>query len=186
MSLGNKTTILPPMLSTFLLVLLVLIITIYSIYTLVPVLFFHSAPYIRSNKARINTMLELADIKPGMRVIDIGSGDGEICLHAAKRGANALGIELNPFLVLLSRIRSRTLGVSHQTRFVSKNFWQFKLPIETDVVLCYLRPHVMQELWPKLIADLHPGTIIISNSFYIPQVEPEKEKDGVMRYRIPE
>ena len=40
----------------------------------------------------------------------------------------------------------------------------------------------MKELWPKLVAELKPGTIIISNSFYVPQAKPEEEKGGVMKY----
>lgn len=129
-------------------------------------------------------MFEFAQIKPDMHVIDIGSGDGEICLRAAKSGAKTLGIEFNPFLVFFSKLRSRLQNTSSQTTFISKNFWRMKLPAETDIVFCYLRPDVMKELWPKLVAELKPGTIVISNAFYIPQVKPEIERDGVMKYRI--
>ena len=117
-------------LSLIILLLFVFAIILYSIYTLIPVLFFHSAPYIRSRETSMNQMFEFAQIKPGMHVMDIGSGDGELCLRAAKMGANALGIEFNPFLVLASRIRARRLGIGSRTTFIAKNFWYMKLPTE--------------------------------------------------------
>jgi hypothetical protein len=171
-------------LSLILISLFVVAIITYSIYTLIPVLFFHSAPYIRSRETSIAQILEFAQIKQGIHVMDIGSGDGELCLRAAKMGAKTLGIEFNPFLVLVSRIRARRLGVGSRTTFIAKNFWRMRLPIETDIVFCYLRPDVMKELWPKLVAELKPGTVVISNSFYIPQAKPEREQEGVMLYRI--
>ncbi len=58
---------------------------------------------------RMARSLALADLRPGMRVLDIGCGRGEIALHAAKRGAEVVGIDYSPSCLRLSR---RTLRVA--------------------------------------------------------------------------
>ena len=67
-------------------------------------------------------MLEIADVSAGDFVIDLGSGDGRTVIAAAKLGASARGIEINPAMVEHSKIKAREAGVSGKTEFIHADF----------------------------------------------------------------
>ncbi|MGA9351575.1 MAG: class I SAM-dependent methyltransferase [Anaerolineae bacterium] len=60
---------------------------------------------------RMARSLLLMDLRPGMRVLDMGCGRGEIVLHAAKRGAEVVGIDYSAACLTLTR---RTLEVASE------------------------------------------------------------------------
>jgi protein FAM173B len=69
---------------------------------------FIGAPYVPTRHADIQRLLrdELKLDKDDI-VLDVGSGDGAVLQEVAKTGAQAIGYEINPFLVLASRWRLR-------------------------------------------------------------------------------
>ena len=82
---------------------------------------FLDLPYVATKREKIPTIIKLANIKKaegpeGTRrrdvAIDLGSGDGRLLFAAAKSGAQAIGYEVNPLLVLFTRIKSYLLGYS--------------------------------------------------------------------------
>ena len=82
-----------------------------------------SVPWIRSRRVYTKAMLDLAEVKPGDRVVDFGSGDGSIIFHAIKNyGATGVGYEQLFALVFFSRLRSRWLCVSDRASFFQKDF----------------------------------------------------------------
>ena len=60
----------------------------------------------------VDKMLDMAQLTPRDRLVDLGSGDGRLVITAAKRGATARGIEYNPDMVELARSQARAEGVS--------------------------------------------------------------------------
>src|SRR5687768_3101806 len=60
----------------------------------------------------VRVMLELAEVGPGDTLYDLGSGDGRIVIEAAKRGARAVGIEIDGELVERARRMAREAGVA--------------------------------------------------------------------------
>jgi SAM-dependent methyltransferase len=131
--------------------------------------FYTGAPYVPSKMKSAKRMIELARITKGTRVIDLGSGDGKLLFLAASKGAVATGVEINPFLVLLTNIKA--VFTPHRIRIhaVWKNFWNADLS-KADVVLLYLIPWKMEKLEQKILKETNPGTIIISNSFIFPHI----------------
>lgn len=144
---------------------------------------YFGAPFIRSDKKKIKTMLDLAEIKPDNVVVDLGSGDGSLVIEAAKQGARAVGIEINPFLVWYSQWRARRLGVHNNASFMRKNFRRYPLK-EADVVFLYLWPSTIEELKHKLAHELKPGARIISNSFPIPEWTAIMKRDNTYLYEM--
>src|SRR5687768_11436535 len=67
--------------------------------------------------AVVEKMLDMAKITPQDFVMDLGSGDGRNIIAAAKRGANALGVEFNPDMVELSRRQAAAAGVADKAKF---------------------------------------------------------------------
>ncbi len=165
------------------LTVLVLFAVLFSAFEIYAVVIGHlkGAPYVRSPKKYVKTMIELAEIKPGELIIDLGSGDGTIVIEAARKGARAVGIEINPFLVLWSRYRIKKLGLKEQAQIVKGNFFKYSL-VDADVILFYLLPKIMNRLKEKFSRELKPGTRIISYAFPIPGWTPRSQKNGVFMY----
>lgn len=125
--------------------------------------FITGAPYVPTTNSVARSMIELAHIKNGMTVYDLGSGDGKLLLLAAEQGARAIGIEINPFLVCLSR--ARAFGKNISVRWGS--FWNADLG-NGDILFIYLLPWRMDNLAKFLKDRCRPGTLIVSNSFVFP------------------
>lgn len=136
--------------------------------------FLSGAPYVPSTNPVARKMVELAKLKQGQRVYDIGSGDGKILLLAAENGVHAVGIEINPLLALYTSARfafrtfpGSTPIKSGSIRTIWRNFWSHSFA-DADVVFVYLLPWHMTKLASKLKRELKPGAIVVTNSFIIP------------------
>ena len=140
------------------------------------------APFVPSKPQRIRTMVELADIKEGTRAVDLGSGDGAILLEAARHGAVATGIEMNPFLIPYARWRAKRNGLADRVTVIKGDIWDYPLQ-DAEVVFLYLLPKFLGKLKGKLTTELASGTLVVSNAFPVPGWTPIQEKDGVFLYR---
>jgi SAM-dependent methyltransferase len=111
----------------------------------------------------VTRMLDMAKVTSSDYVIDLGSGDGRTVIAAAKRGAQALGIEYNPDMVELSRINATKEGVGEKAQFKKADIFESDFSMAT-VITMFLLPDLNIKLRPKLL-DLKPGTRIVSNTF---------------------
>lgn len=112
--------------------------------------------------ALVNTMLDLARLKPGDHLIDLGSGDGRLVIAAAKRGARAHGIEYDGKLVVYARRAAQQAGVADKATFAKADLFASDFS-QATVVTLFLGPELNRKLLPKLL-DLKPGTRIVSNT----------------------
>lgn len=143
--------------------------------------FFSDAPFVPSSRRKRRAMLDCADIRTGETVIDAGSGDGSLLIASAGRGARAIGIESNPFLVLYSRIRALSSARCNNITIIRGNLFSHSFR-EADVLFLYLFPQTLEKLKEKLEKELRPGARVISNTFPITGWTPEKEHDKVFLY----
>ena len=133
-------------------------------------------PYVPTPQVVVDRMLELAQIKPGDTVIDLGSGDGRIMITAAQRyGARGFGVELNPRLVESSNEAAKTAGVADRVKFLQQDLFKTDFR-EADVLTLYLLPDVNMALRPKILADLKPGTRVVSHDYGMGVWRPEVEE----------
>ncbi|PXA91697.1 SAM-dependent methyltransferase [Nostoc sp. 3335mG] len=121
-------------------------------------------PYVPTPPEVVTGMLDLAELKAGERLIDLGSGDGRIPIAAAKRGASALGVEIDHRLVTRARSLAQIADQSARARFVRADLFSVSLR-DADVVTLYLLPDVNQRLKPKLLNELRPGARVVSHAF---------------------
>lgn len=135
------------------------------------------APYVNTPREDVELMLELAAVGPGDYVIDLGSGDGRIVINAALRGAMGHGIELDRELVVQARERARAAEVSERTLFRHGDIFDADIGA-ASVVTMYLMPDVNLRLRPKLLAELAPGTRVLSNSFHMGEWQPDRRVQG--------
>lgn len=143
--------------------------------------FLTGAPFVPSSQTRTRSMVKLAHLKPGMTVYDLGSGDGRILLAAAKKGAKAIGIEINPFLVLWSKIRCRDKNIIIRWN----SLWNTDIS-DAHVVFVYLLPTHMKKLEQKLTNQLRRGTLVVSNSFIFPnwKILRQDKKNHIYVFRV--
>jgi SAM-dependent methyltransferase len=120
--------------------------------------------------AVVQRMLDMAEVKPGERVVDLGSGDGKITIAAARRGAVARGIEYNPEMVALSRRNAQAAGV--KVDFEQGDIFQADFR-NADVVTLYLLPNLNERLRPILL-DMKPGTRVTSHQFRMGDWQPDR------------
>ena len=139
-----------------------------------------TVPFVVSPEEVVDRMLRIADVGADDYLIDLGSGDGRIVIGAAKRGARALGIDIDPTLVAKGRENAAAAGVSDQTEFIAQDLFDTDLS-RASVVTMYLLPEVNLRLRPKLLA-LKPGTRLVSHDWNMGEWEP----DETIELRTPE
>lgn len=106
------------------------------------------------------------------RVADLGSGLGGAlrAMAEAPRVAEAVGFETAPLPWLISRMR---FGGHPRIRLRRTSFWNERLT-DFDVVYAFLSPAPMPRLWAKLVREARRPMLLISNSFAVPDVEPDE------------
>lgn len=140
------------------------------------------APYLPTSKQRVKKMLEIAGLKSGEILIDMGSGDGRILIEAAQHGALAIGYEIDPILVYLARRKIKKLGLDKQVKIYWRSFWRADLS-KADVVTIYGITGMMKKMEKKLLKELKPGARICSYLFSFPRWDLEKKESGIYFYK---
>jgi hypothetical protein len=147
--------------------------------------------WVPSPQVTVDRMLDLAKVTPKDFVMDLGSGDGRNVISAAKRGANALGVEYNPNMVELSRRLAKEAGVADKAQFVEGDMFVADIA-KANVMALFLLPSNLLRLRDKFL-ELQPGSRIVSNTFGIQdwtadetvQVENCEQWCTVMLYIVP-
>lgn len=143
-------------------------------------LIFSGAPFVPSSKERVQTMMRVAEIKSTDRVIDLGSGNGQLLIGAIKAGAeSAEGYEIHPGLVWFSRWRAKK--IKEKIRIYQKSFWDADVSKAT-VIFLYQLPNHMAKLETKLQKELPTGARVISNAFTFPNWKPVKQEGKISIY----
>jgi SAM-dependent methyltransferase len=143
------------------------------------------APYVVSPQDIVDRMLEIADLRPGETVYDLGSGDGRILITAVSRfKAKAVGVEISDDLVAKSDERIRRLGLDADARVIHADFRNVDLS-HADVVTLYLATDANEILRPNLEKYLKPGARVVSHDYAIPGWKPKLvDKDPELRGHV--
>jgi cyclopropane fatty-acyl-phospholipid synthase-like methyltransferase len=132
------------------------------------------APYVTSPQPVVDRMLDIAEIKPGEVVYDLGCGDGRILVTAAKRfHAKGVGIELSQRLVTSTTESIRRMKLEDQIQIIHGHLLDVNLA-PADVVTIYLETQSNELLRPNLEKYLKPGARVVSHDFEVRGWEPNK------------
>jgi hypothetical protein len=141
------------------------------------------APYLPTLNRQARVALSMIDLKPGETLLELGSGDGRVVKLAAQAGIKVVGYELNPVLVLVSRLR--TWRYRKQVKIVWGNFWRNEKWPEADGIFVFLLQKYMIKL-DKKIVQLHEEQRrpikLVSFAFTVPSKTPIKETKGLYLY----
>jgi hypothetical protein len=132
-------------------------------------------PYVPTPQAVVDRMLDMAQVKAGDMLIDLGSGDGRIMITAAQRhGARGFGVEIDPRLVQRSNEEARRKGLADRVKFLRQDLFNTDFH-EANVLTLYLLPDVNIALRPKILAELNPGTRVVSHDYDMRDWHPDAE-----------
>jgi cyclopropane fatty-acyl-phospholipid synthase-like methyltransferase len=123
-------------------------------------------------------MLEVAGVKGGDTVYDLGSGDGRIVIEAVKKymAKRGIGIEKAPERVRLARANAGKAGVADKVEIREGDVLELKDLSDASVVTLQLLPDVNERLRPVLRKSLKPGARVVSYDFDMGEEwKPEKE-----------
>ena len=130
------------------------------------------APYVNSPEHAVQKMLDMAALKPGDTLYDLGCGDGRILIAAAKKyRVKAVGIEISDHLAKRAAENVKREGLDKQVTVVHGNFMKTDLA-PADVVTLYLATAANESLRPNLEHYLRPKTRVVSYDYPIPGWRP--------------
>ena len=133
-------------------------------------------PFVPTPVEVIDRMLELAEVKKGDVVYDLGSGDGRIVIRAAQKyGVRAVGIEMDTVLLDKARKDAKAAGVSRLVEFRREDAMKVDLSKATVVTL-YMLPWFNEAMKPSFKKYLKPGARIVAHDFGIEGWPPDKSE----------
>lgn len=140
------------------------------------------APYLPILRRDREALLDLAGLQAGQTLLDLGSGDGQLLRAAARRGARAIGYEVNPILFAFSWVWCWPYRQLITVRLA--DFWRERWP-KADVVSVFLIERYMAKLSAKLEAELKAPTRVVSYVFAIPGKDPRQTTKNSFLYHYP-
>lgn len=129
--------------------------------------------YVPTPMPVVEKMLEVAQIKKGDILYDLGCGDGRIVVTAAKKyGIKAIGVDIDPQRIKEATENVKTNGVEKLVTIKEADIFADDFDFsDATVVTLYLLPDLNVKLMPKL-AKLKPGTRIVSHQFDMRGAKP--------------
>jgi len=146
--------------------------------------------YVPTPQTVVDKMLEMADVKEGDYLIDLGSGDGRIPITAAKSfGTRGMGVDLDPVRIQEANENAKRQGVTDKVEFKQQDLFETDIS-KASVLTMYLLSSINMRLRPRILEEAKPGTRVVSHSFDMGDWKPDKvEKvDGktVFLWIVPE
>jgi SAM-dependent methyltransferase len=141
---------------------------------------FVGPPYLPTLTPQVTAALDLIDLKPGQTMLELGCGDGKVLIAAAQRGWKVTGIELNPILVVVCKLRTWRYRKLVTVRM--GNYWNVGLWGEADGIFGFVLPKYMAKL-DNLISTWHKHPVrLASFAFSIPGKTISRQHKGVYLY----
>ena len=146
--------------------------------------------YVPTPHEIVDRMLDVANVRTGDVVYDLGCGDGRMVIAAAKKFATrGVGVDLDPARIREARANAKKAGVEHLVTFKVEDMFKTDIS-EATVVMLYLLPELNRRLKPKLFAELRPGARVVSHDFDMGREWPPEEyiklgTSGIYLWRMP-
>lgn len=130
---------------------------------------FYGSPYVMMDKIVIREALKLANLKKGEIFYDLGCGNGDVLIEAAKMGAKATGFEISPYYYIYAKLKTQAFkNIKVKYRDINKVDFS-----KADVIYCYLLPEFLKKLASKFRKEMKKSSRLISVGFPIPMLKNE-------------
>lgn len=133
-------------------------------------------PLISSPQVTLDGVCNFAGVGPGDVACDVGCGLGGFCVTAARRGAEALGLDIAEDYLEQARGRAAAEGLEERCAFRRADFTEpdFEVPAAATVVYVYLLPWALELLEPALRRAIRRGCRVVSFQFHLPGLQPQR------------
>ena len=132
-----------------------------------------SSPYVPTPQKVVDEMLRMGRVGAKDFLVDLGSGDGRIIITAAQRmGIRGFGVDLDPELVRHANAAAKQAGVADRVQFFQRDIFKTDLA-KADVITMYLLPEVNMMARPKLLAELRPGSRVVTHDYHFEDWLPD-------------
>lgn len=129
------------------------------------------APYVSTNTSQIIKILGEIQMEKGSSFLELGCGDGRVVREAVRRyQAVGLGVEINPYLVWLARLRAKLSGLNN-IRFIRANIFDYSFSSYPDFIYIFLFPVMIERLGAKLLKQMRRGATVISHGFKVTHLD---------------
>ena len=143
------------------------------------------APYVPSKVSELRRAFKkLYPLGKKDLLVDLGSGDGVVLKVANEFGARGFGVELNPFLVLFTKLRFMR---NKDIQIKMGNLFKINFPARTTVVYIFGDDRdisnmidAVQKQANRIGKDLY----VMSHGFEIPNKKPVKKYRAYLLYKI--
>lgn len=144
------------------------------------------SPWWRTTLKLARLECNLAKVKKGDLIYDLGSGEGTALIIAAKEfGACGVGIEIDPFRAVQSKFAVKFAGVSNKVKIRRENFFDVDIS-DATMIFMYLTPRTLVKLREKFLKELKPGTRVVT---FVYQMDlplfAKDEKAEIYVYEMP-
>lgn len=130
-------------------------------------------PYVPTPMNVVDAMLAMGGVGPDDFLVDLGSGDGRIAIRAATRfGTRGMGVDLDDNLVRMARADAGKQGVQDKVTFEARDLFDTDIS-QATVLTMYLLPEVNLALRPRILAQLKPGTRVVSHDWDMAEWKPD-------------
>ncbi len=140
-------------------------------------------PYVSTKKNDQEVIFDLAKIKKGETVVDFGSGDGRLLVAAAKYGSTAIGYEINPFFIIVSKILIKLKKVEKKVIIKNENLWNADIA-KANVIFIYALRGSMKKFESFIYENAKKDTRIIVNTNPFPAKKFQKKQGNIFLYII--
>lgn len=142
------------------------------------------APFVQTPVEVAKKMIQLAALKPGHTLYDLGAGDGRLVIMAAQEtGAHTVGVEMREDLVERARSEIKKLNLEDRVQMVHEDFFSVDLK-DADAVTLYLTTSGNERLRPKLEQELKKGAKVISHDFKVGNWKPSVVYNELLGHTI--
>jgi len=126
----------------------------------------------------VKAMLDMAGLRDGDVLYDLGSGDGRIPIAAVQRAKlqKAVGVDIDPKRIAEAQANATKQGVADKVTFRQDDLFTTDFA-DASVVTLYLLPVLNEKLRPRLLKELKPGTRVVSHAFDMGDWKPVKKRD---------
>lgn len=158
---------------------------LYGLWLVTPMLY--GLPWTPTSPRRIRKALELAGLKPGEVVVDLGAGDGRVLVAAVRQfGARAVGIEVSPLHYLAAWLNIHLSGCGGRAALLWRNMYRCDVS-GADVVFAHTTASQAPRLRAFLEGRLRPGTRVVTVLYDLEGWQPQDidDREMVFLYHMP-
>lgn len=139
----------------------------------------NGAPMVSTTNQAVENLSQILQQNTYSTFVDLGSGIGSICLTASKHCRSVNGYEVNLVPFVMAKLKTRN---SHNVNIHLKNFWSIHLGA-FDCTYVFGIPYIMADLERKFISEAKVGAVLFSNTFKLPNLQPESKVGNLLIYK---